>query len=227
MCHIFKRRLPMKKRVRRFSFLVLSVGVLTIFGSSAYCAGTTDRNRFLYVASPGVQDILKRGGHGVPVFDINDKHRFIKRIRLDGYGEDKSGKVLNVKGICANARTSRLYVSTLQQLLCINLLTDKVLWQKTFDLGCDRMSITPDGETIYLPSLENKCWYVVDADSGSEITRLVLNSKSHNTVVGLNGKQAYLAGLGSSYLTVVSTSDHTVKNKVGSFGNFIRPFAIN
>src|SRR4051812_29892107 len=217
----------MKKQIRGFIFLVLSILLLAVIGSRTYAGGATNRDRFLYVASPGVQDILKWGGHGVLVFDINDKHRFVKRVHLDGYGEDKGGKVLNVKGICANARTSRLYVSTLQQLLCINLLTDKVLWQKTFDLGCDRMSITPDGETIYLPSLENKCWYVVDADSGSEITRLVLNSKSHNTVVGLNGKQAYLAGLGSSYLTVVSTSDHTVKNKVGSFGNFIRPFAIN
>jgi len=170
---------------------------------------------------------LKWGGHGVLVFDINDKHHFVKRIRLDGYGEDKNRKVLNVKGVCASARTGRLYVSTLQQLLCVDLVTDKVLWQKTFDLGCDRMSILPDGKVIYLPSLENKCWYVVDADTGNEITRLVLNSKSHNTVVGLDGKRAYLAGLGSPYLAEVSTDNHTVETTVGKFGNFVRPFTIN
>src|SRR5437762_476209 len=130
----------MKKQVRCFSFLVLSIVLLAIFGSRTYGGGASNRDRFLYVASPGVQDILKWGGHGVLVFDINDKHRFVKRIHLDGYGEDKNGTVLNVKGICANARTSRLYFSTLQQLLCIDLLTNKVIWQKTFDLGCDRMS---------------------------------------------------------------------------------------
>src|SRR3954454_16514331 len=217
----------MKKQIRGFIFLVLSILLLAVIGSRTYAGGATNRDRFLYVASPGVQDILKWGGHGVLVFDINDKHRFVKRIRLDGYGEDKSGKVLNVKGICANARTGRLYISTLQQLLCVDLLTNKVIWQKAFDLGCDRMSITPDGKVIYLPSLENKCWYIVDAGTGNEITRLVLNSKSHNTIVGLDGKRAYLAGLGSPYLAEVSTDNQTVETKVGPFGNFIRPFTIN
>src|SRR5262249_24417718 len=137
------------------------------------------------------------------------------------------GAVLNVKGICASAKTNRLYVSTLEQLLCIDLRTDKVIWQKSFDLGCDRMSITPDGKMIYLPSLENKAWYVVDAETGNEIKRLVLNSKSHNTVVGLDSTKAYLAGLGSRYLTVASTADHSVAATVGPFGDFVRPFTVN
>src|SRR3954468_9166936 len=218
----------MNKQTRCFSFLVLAAVVLASFGAISYGNDrANNRDRFLYVASPGVQDILKWGGHGVLVFDINGKHHFVKRIRLDGYGEDKNRKVLNVKGICANARTGRLYISTLQQLLCIDLLTDKVLWQKSFELGCDRMSITPDGKLIYLPSLENKCWYIVDAGTGNEITRLILNSKSHNTIVGLDGKRAFLAGLGSPYLAVVSTENQTVENRIGPFGNFIRPFTIN
>ena len=89
------------------------------------------------------------------------------------------------------------------------------------------MSITPDGKVIYLPSLENKAWYIVDADTGEEIKRLELNSKSHNTIVGLDGKRAYLAGLGSRYLTVASTADHAVEATVGPFGDFVRPFTIN
>jgi DNA-binding beta-propeller fold protein YncE len=188
---------------------------------------TTARQRYLYVASPGVRDYWEWGGHGVLVFDIDEKHRFIKRIRLDGYGVDENGKVLNVKGICANATTKRLYVSTLKQLLCIDLLTDKVIWQKPFDLGCDRMSMSPDGKVIYLPSLENKAWYIVDAETGNELKRLVLNSKSHNTIVGLDGKRAYLAGLGSPFLTVASTTNQTVETTIGPFGNFVRPFTIN
>src|SRR3954469_4111176 len=218
----------MNKQTRCFSFHVLAAVVLASFGGNSYGNDqASNRDRFLYVASPGVQDILKWGGHGVLVFDINDKHHFVKRIRLDGYGEDKNRKVLNVKGVCANARTGRLYVSTLQQLLCIDLVTDKVLWQKNFDLGCDRMSILPNGKVIYLPSLENKCWYVVNASTGNEIKRLELNSKSHNTVVGLDGRHAYLAGLGSPYLAVVSSSDRSVGVKVGPFSNFVRPFTVN
>jgi len=189
------------------SRLFLTVFLLATVGRLAEANDpTTDRQRFLYVATPGVRDDLKLGGHGVLVFDMNHQHKFVKRIRLDEYGLSQKGAVLNVKGICASAKTNRLYVSTLEQLLCIDLETDKVIWQKSFDLGCDRMSITPDGKVIYLPSLENKAWYIVDAATGNEITRLVLNSKSHNTIVGLDGKRAYLAGLDSPYLAVASTA---------------------
>src|SRR4030088_701553 len=85
---------------------------------------TPTRQRFLYVSSPGIRDDLTLGGHGVLVFDINKKHRFVKRIPLAGYGLDQKGKVLNVKGICANANTYRLYVSTLEQLICVDLSTE-------------------------------------------------------------------------------------------------------
>jgi hypothetical protein len=185
------------------------------------------RQRLLYVASPGVRDMVEWGGHGVLVFDIDSGHRFVKRISLDGYGVDKTGKVLNVKGICATASTGRLYVSTLEQLLCIDLLTDKVLWQKSFDLGCDRMSISPDGKTVYLPSLEQKAWYIVDAETGNEVKRLILNSKSHNTICGLDGKRVYMAGLGSPILSVTFTDSNSVQQTVGPFGNVIRPFTVN
>jgi hypothetical protein len=185
------------------------------------------RQRFLYVASPGIRDDLKLGGHGVLVFDIDEKHRFFKRIRLDGYGIDQKGKVLNVKGICANANTGRLYVSTLQQLICVDLSTDKVIWQKSFDLGCDRMSISSDGKVIYLPSLEKEAWYIVDAATGTETKRLILNSKSHNTVYGIDGTRAYLAGLGSRDLSVAFTDTHSVQRTVGPFSKSVRPFTIN
>jgi DNA-binding beta-propeller fold protein YncE len=89
------------------------------------------------------------------------------------------------------------------------------------------MSISPDGKVIYLPSLEQKAWYVVDAATGQEIKRLVLNSRSHNTVFGLDGKRVYLAGLGSPLLGVATTDTHTVEKKVGPFGNVIRPFTVN
>jgi DNA-binding beta-propeller fold protein YncE len=220
---------------RRVRYLIqipkLIVKLLLLFhlaGSTAAAAELeARRHRLLYVASPGVRDNLEWGGHGVLVFDINDGHRFVKRISLKDHGVDKAGKILNMKGICANAKSGRLYVSTLKQLVCIDLITDKVLWEKSFDLGCDRMSISPDGKVIYLPSLEQKAWYIVDAATGEETKRLVLNSKSHNTVYGLDGKRVYLAGLGSPFLSVASTDTHKVEKTVGPFGNFIRPFTVN
>jgi hypothetical protein len=185
------------------------------------------RERFLYVASPGVRNYLEWGGHGILVFAIDENHRFVKRISLAGYGTDDEGHILNVKGVCASARTGRLYVSTYQHLICVDLLTDQVLWQKSFDRGCDRMSISPDGETIYLPSLEKDVWYVVNAITGDELTRIEPKSKSHNTLYGLSGKRVYLAGLGSTRLTVATTDNHAIERTMGPFGDKIRPFTLN
>ena len=202
------------------SFTLLSLTLL----SDCPAAG---RQRLLYVASPGVRNYVEWGGHGVLVFAIDDGHRFLRRISLDGYGTDENGNVLNVKGVCASARTGRLYASTLRQLISVDLLSDQVLWQREFDKGCDRMSISPDGSVIYLPSLEKDVWYVVRADTGEEIKRLAPDSRSHNTVYGQDGRHVYLAGLGSPLLPVARTEDHTIERTVGPFSAAIRPFTVN
>lgn len=183
--------------------------------------------RKLYVASPGIRNYLEFGGHGVLVFDIDNGHQFDRRISLEGYGLRENGDVLNVKGVCASSRTDRLYVSTLRHLICLDLWTDEVLWQKEFEFGCDRMSISPDGSIIYLPSLEKHVWYVVDAISGDEINRVEPRSGAHNTVYGMDGSKVYLAGLRSPILRVAETKGHTIASTVGPFSDNIRPFTVN
>ena len=185
------------------------------------------RKRLMYVASPGVRDYVEWGGHGVLVFDIDGGHKFVKRISLAGHGTDELGKVLNIKGICASSTTGRLYLSTLKQLICIDLVTDRVLWQKAFDKGCDRMAITPNGAVIYLPSLENDVWYVVDAATGDEIKRLETNSKAHNTLAGQASGRVYLAGLGSPLVTVANVDGHKIERTIGPFSAAVRPFTLD
>jgi hypothetical protein len=183
--------------------------------------------RLLYVASPGIRDYLEYGGHGILVFDIDDDHKFVRRISLDGYGIDEQGKPINVKGVCASAATRRFYVSTKRHLICLDLLTDKVLWQREYPLGCDRMSISPDGSTIYQPSFEKDRWYVLNADDGSIKTEIVPDSRAHNTVYAVDGSEAYLAGLGSNLLTVTDATAHKVSRTIGPFSGSIRPFTVN
>ncbi len=185
----------------------------------------TVERRLLYVASPGVRNYLQHGGHGILVFDIDRGHKFVRRIPIAGV--DEKGRPINVKGICASAATERVYVSTLRHLMCLDLVTDKLLWEKTYKAGCDRMSISPDGKVIYLPSLEQDHWKVVNAADGEVIKRVVPRSGSHNTVYGFDGKYVYMAGLKSSILTVAETKNHTVAGKVGPFSDSIRPFTVN
>ena len=159
--------------------------------------------RRLYVAEPGIRDYLEFGGHGLLVFDIDNGHRFVKRIATAGV--DAKGKPINVKGVCASAATKKIFVSTIKQLMCLDLVTEKLLWEKSYEAGCDRMAMTPDGQFLFVPSFEGPLWYVVRAGAGEIAERIRLDSGSHNTLVSLDGRETYLAGLKSPMLTVVDT----------------------
>jgi len=111
--------------------------------------------------------------------------------------------------------------------MCIDLVTDELLWEHKYKNGCDRMSMSPDGRFIYLPTLEKDHWKIIDGKTGKEISRVSPRSGAHNTVVGLDGRFAYLAGLRSQLLTVTQTSDHTVLRTIGPFTEPVRPFTVN
>jgi sugar lactone lactonase YvrE len=178
----------------------------------------------LYVVTPGIRNYLEFGGAGVLVFDMDKDHAFVKRIETPASQKDKPE---NIKGVCACAATKRLYFSTLTRLYCLDLVSEKTLWDKDYPGGTDRMSITPDGKLIYLPSLEKDHWHVVDGATGDIVARIEPKSGSHNTVVGLDGSRAYLAGLRSPILTVVDTKTQKVVGGIGPFTNSIRPFTVN
>jgi len=210
------------------ALVLLVLSSLTINGAQADDAGPSNAahpRRLLYVAEPGVRDYLEYGGHGLLVFDIDDGHKFVKRIPTAGLREN--GTPLNVKGICANAGTQRIYISTLESLQCLDLVSEELLWERKYPGGCDRMALSPDGAIIYLPTLEKDDWHVVDGATGDVIQKISPKSKAHNTVYGPDGKWCYLAGLGSPLLSVADTSTHTVTKTVGPFSHSIRPFTVN
>lgn len=214
-------------------FISLLITALFIF-SSAYMplhnkAATTDDappvKRYLYVAVPGIRDYLGYGGHGILVFDMDNNHRFVKRIPTKGFHPDNTPS--NVKGIAVSVPLNSIYISTLESLQRIDLTTDKLVWEKQFEGGCDRMSISPDGKTMYLPSLEKGFWNVVDCASGDIIKKIDVHKRAHNTIYGPSGKQVYLDDIASSWLYIADATKHELVNKVGPFANFVRPFTVN
>jgi DNA-binding beta-propeller fold protein YncE len=220
----------MKAPTSRRDFIRSAIGTVAcaaVAGPLARAAAAASgTRRYMYVAAPGIRDYLERGGHGILVFDIDNGHKFVKRI--PGKGLSKAGKPLNVKGVVASAKTNRIWVSTLEYVTCTDLLTDKILWEKSYEGGCDRMALSPDGKIMYLPALEKDHWFVVDAPSGEIIKRLEVSpAGSHNTIYGPSGNFAYLAGLKSPSLRVAETKTHTIAKEVGPFGSAIRPFTIN
>ena len=184
-------------------------------------SGAPSSGHFLYVATPGIRDYLGYGGHGLLVFDIDDQHRFVRRIPTQGFHKD--GRPANVKGIAVSAQLNSIFISTLYSLQRIDLATDQLLWERAYEGGCDRMSISPDGKTMYLPSLEKDFWNVVACEDGEIITTIQVHSRAHNTIYGPSGKRAYMADIGSPWLHVADTSRHEVAVKVGPSAEAFAP----
>jgi len=179
----------------------------------------------LYVAVPGIRDYAQYGGNGILVFDIDHDHKFVRRINVPAMGVPNKPQAS--KGICANSTTGKLYVSNTKSLTCIDLTNDAILWEKTYDDGCDRMSISHDGKTIFEPTLEGKYWHVIDAATGDEVTRIPTDAGAHNTVFGLDGRHVYLAALHSPMMVVADAQTRAKETVVGPFAAPIRPFTIN
>src|SRR6266481_2332933 len=96
-------------------------------GLAAVEKSDSAERRLLYVAAPGIRDYLQYGGHGILVFDIDDGHKFVRRIASAGL--NAKGQPDNVKGICASVSLQRLYVSTIGELISFDLTTDAIVWE--------------------------------------------------------------------------------------------------
>jgi DNA-binding beta-propeller fold protein YncE len=202
---------------------VAAIIFCVIFLTSQFAHAQT--KRYLYVATPGIRDYLGFGGHGILVFDIDNHHKFVKRIKTNGLHND--GTPSNVKGIAVSIPLNSIYVSTLESLQRIDLTTEKIVWEKSYEGGCDRMSVSPDGRTMYLPSLEKDFWNVVDCESGNVIAKIDGFRRAHNTLYGPSGNYVYMADIGNPWLYVSDVKSHKVVRKVGPFSNYVRPFTIN
>ena len=98
----------------RFSFYLLLLSSLLILLLTSFIPFKVDRKdaikRYLYVATPGIRDYLGFGGHGILVFDMDNNHRFVKRIKTSGFHPDKTPS--NVKGVAVSLPLNSIYVSS-------------------------------------------------------------------------------------------------------------------
>ena len=76
---------------------ILVAAVVFISCSRASAADPAEQH-LLYVAAPGIRNYLQFGGAGILVFDMDQGHRFIKRMITPASRVEKPE---NIKGICA------------------------------------------------------------------------------------------------------------------------------
>jgi DNA-binding beta-propeller fold protein YncE len=179
----------------------------------------------LYVASPGTRNYVEYGGVGLLVFDIDNGYKFVRRIPTWTAPEGKPPE--NVKGIVASAATGRVYITSLTHVIAIDAVTGATVWDKAYEGGTDRLAISPDGATLYVPQFEGPLWHVVNAANGEVVGTIETKSGSHNTIYSADGARVYLAGLKSAVLSVVDPKKREVIGVVGPFGNVVRPFTVN
>ena len=115
-------------------------------------------------------------------------------------------------------------------MLAYDLLRNRVIWQKDYDTSINSIAITPNGKTIYMPVGEGSgdgTWEIVNPANGAVTGSIVAGEGAHNTIMSLDGKYVYLAGVDYPYLSVASTATNTVVQKIGPLGSGGRPFSIN
>jgi DNA-binding beta-propeller fold protein YncE len=204
-------------------------------------AHAQQRQRYLYAALPGVGggNNMRYGGAGILVFDIDHRHKFVKRVPLQGTpdppfvpnpnGRGGRGGQESIKGIAAHAQTARLYVSTNRRVVAYDLRTDKLVWEQTYEgRGTDRVAVTPDGKTLYAPVLGGPKWVVADAATGAQIAAIDKPGTAHNTLVSDAGDRVYFESQGNTKtMSVVDAKTRTIVKELGPFSNVVRPFTFN
>jgi YVTN family beta-propeller protein len=165
-------------------------------------------------------------GRGIYVFDHDGGHKLVRKIDLPLKG---------ARGVCSSAAAGRLWISHGDtSVLCLDLKTDKVLWEKTYPRqdGCDRLCCTPDGKKVYVPSgpwSGSPQWKALDGPSGRELGRFRPHRSGggHNAAVSLDGSRLYCASKANDFLAVVDTATDQVVVEVGPVGGGIHPFTVN
>ena len=182
--------------------------------------------RYLYVAVPGSDVADPDRSVRILVFDITDAHRFVRRIPVWPAARGEDAEV--VRGTAASAQAGRLYISTTSRLAAIDLRTDKIVWERRYESRCcDRIAVSPDGQTIYAPAFGSPKWYVIAAATGELRAAIEVTGWPRDTIYSRDGKYAYLAVWESSMLSVSDTTSHAVVKEVGPFSAFLCPFTLN
>lgn len=170
----------------------LTLFFITFLLIAAVALGQSETKRYLYLSTPdGAQQEGRADGAGILIFDIDDGHKLVRRIDIPIFSE-------GLRGFTGNLKTHSVYYSTTNRRLgMFDLETEKIVWENTYDGGCDRSSITLDGTKIYAPT---GWWYagadagflVVNGETGELIKRLHVGPQAHNSIVSLDGKRVYL-----------------------------------
>jgi DNA-binding beta-propeller fold protein YncE len=164
------------------------------------------------------------------IYDIDHGHRLVGRHTLPG--------LTGIRGVAASPVTRSLYISHggdgggngSGSLLKYDLVSEHVVWDRSYPTGIDSMAISKDGSRIYMPTGElssDGVWNVIDAASGDVMGRIDAGAGPHNTIVSLSGAHVYLGGRDHNELELADTATNRIVKRIGPLKSGVRPFTIN
>ncbi len=169
----------------------------------------------------------------VSVYDIDNKHTLVKQFAIPVAGK---------RGLAMAPRQGILYISECGMVDCgsnegsliaYDLVHDVIEWIANYPFGVDQMAITPNGQTIYMPHGTNSTdgmTSLLNASNGQPTGSIYTGTDGHDTIVSLDGTQAYLTGYTGSnynYAHVIDTSTQKDILDAGPVINGVRPFTVN
>jgi DNA-binding beta-propeller fold protein YncE len=199
--------------------------LVVLLVAAQFAVAESETKRYLYMSTPDGAQKEGASDPGIMIFDIDDGHKFVRRIDIPIFEE-------GLRGFAGNLKTHSVYYSTTNRRVgAFDLETEKVVWEKTYEQGADRSSITMDGKKIYVPT---GWWYtgddsgflVVNAENGKLIKRIHVGPKAHNSIVTLDGKYVLLGT--DTMLTMFDTRDERIIHQIKPVGESgVFPYTIN
>ncbi len=179
----------------------------------------------LYVAAP-VEDADPNRALRLLVFDIDNAHRFIRRIDLRT--SNTADKLESVRFVATRPQSGRLFLSTSRRLVAVDLKTNAVVWDRSYEEHCcDRFALSPDGQTIYAPAFGSPKWYVIAASNGELRATINVQGWPRETFITPDGRRAVLASWDTETLPVIDTASGKVIVNAGPFGGYLCPMTTN
>jgi hypothetical protein len=194
--------------------------------ASAQGAGVT--GQFIWAA---------RDDGTIGVYDVNHPFSLVRTIHVFSGTAD-------VRGATAAAATHMFYVMYNQHshgyVAKVDLISHRVVWDKDLhNPGVDRGNVTPDGQTLYLPTWESDPTspyeLVVNAVTGAikgKITggTTAFPARSHDTIVSLDGRYVFMETKSpTGTLYVASTVSNRIVRTITGYccTHVLAPFSVN
>jgi len=190
--------------------------------TNAPLAAPAQWERRLYVADQS----------GLSLYNIDDEHKLLRKIEVPGAGE--------FRGLCASAPLGRLYVTAnlRDELICLDLIQETVVWRRKYGSYADSPALTPDGRALYLPCRHDGNWWVLNPLTGEVLTKIPvgLGEQYRDQPIGDTGPhltwchpwsaRMYLTALTVPYVFIADPFTHEIAGAIGRFSKGLQAFAV-